>query len=696
MRPLTQWLRRAHAVWMIVGAIVFIVAPDRIVHADVPASITLTASPSIILADGKSTTTISALATAEGGGNVPDGTVVRFTTTVGTLSGTSVSTSGGVAHVTLTSAGIPGEAVVSATFIAGSSAASSKVSVEFTSDKSIANTNQSEQDWIQVSSADYLSYSEDSRVAEAFAKKQGVHFSFRGLVIDADAMQIDLSANVVRARNATIIHDRNVILTADTLYYEYLNHSGTAILTDVPGQSTIETVRISGIVPTTEVVPVRQAPPGSTYEFVDLSADHVLVTASSLSFKPGQNIQLRRSTVYVDGKKVVGLPLEVLPINSNQIFGQQVLGYGTDGVFVDMPYYVDASSHTMDSFSVRSQIAERENGVTTSNNGTFSLDFEHSYKFANDTGSGAIDLVGIEQGAATGYRWHNTMLLGRDTHTYLDVEYPSRENLFTTANISHDFRGYSANLTNTYSHSIGDSSSTDSKGTTAYVSTTDRKLVGSNASGIRMTTNVTVNDTSVVEHYNGQVLTSNSETDAFGVRMFTPPQNFGRNSSLTDSYDLNGTYDQSQKQTAVTMDASLGFNQKLGPTTNSSLTYNWTHNPLNTSLQIVGGELILMKVPNLNRFGVSLASNTADSKFGTLLTGDIASPTGDYDASTSFNFHFNQSWRVGLSSLYNRTDGVWFRDFAALLGVRVGQREAQFSYSLVDHHIRFNLDATRF
>ena len=76
--------------------------------------------------------------------------------------------------------------------------------------------------------------------------------------------------------------------------------------------------------------------------------------------------------------------------------------------------------------------------------------------------------------------------------------------------------------------------------------------------------------------------------------------------------------------------------------------------------------------------------------------GDISSPTGDYNASTGLDFHFNQSWRIGLDSLYNRTDGLWFRDFSGLLGVKVGQREAQFSYSLVDHHIRFNLDATRF
>ena len=62
---------------------------------------------------------------------------------------------------------------------------------------------------------------------------------------------------------------------------------------------------------------------------------------------------MRRATVFVDGKKVVSLPLEVLPVNSDQLFGKQILGYGTNGVFVDMPYYLDATTHTMDTVSLR-------------------------------------------------------------------------------------------------------------------------------------------------------------------------------------------------------------------------------------------------------------------------------------------------------------------------------------------------------
>ena len=101
------------------------------------------------------------------------------------------------------------------------------------------------------------------------------------------------------------------------------------------------------------------------------------------------------------------------------------------------------------------------------------------------------------------------------------------------------------------------------------------------------------------EEYNGQTLTTNARTQAFGVRMFTPAQNFGRRTSLTNSYDISGSYDSIQERSALTMDASLGLNQKLTPTTISSFTYNWTHNPLNQSLEIVGNNLVVQRIPDL-------------------------------------------------------------------------------------------------
>lgn len=78
------------------------------------ATIALSAEPLDLPADGLSTSTISAVVDDQNGDHVADGTLVTFTTTAGTLDAASAETIGGVATVTLTSAGISGSAIITA------------------------------------------------------------------------------------------------------------------------------------------------------------------------------------------------------------------------------------------------------------------------------------------------------------------------------------------------------------------------------------------------------------------------------------------------------------------------------------------------------------------------------------------------------------------------------------------------------
>jgi len=94
-----------------------------------PNSLTLTANPSNIVADGKSTSTITAVVRDQEGNNVTDGTVVTITTSGGSLptippdepdldaatNGYQVATINGVATATLTSSTKAGREVIAAT-----------------------------------------------------------------------------------------------------------------------------------------------------------------------------------------------------------------------------------------------------------------------------------------------------------------------------------------------------------------------------------------------------------------------------------------------------------------------------------------------------------------------------------------------------------------------------------------------------
>jgi len=97
-----------------------------------PGGITLTANPGSILANGSSTSTITATVNDMCGTPVTDGTVVTWSTTIGTINPSSTTT-GGIATTTLTSSTTPGTATVTATTTIGGIVVSGSVNVVFLS-----------------------------------------------------------------------------------------------------------------------------------------------------------------------------------------------------------------------------------------------------------------------------------------------------------------------------------------------------------------------------------------------------------------------------------------------------------------------------------------------------------------------------------------------------------------------------------
>ncbi|MFQ5812466.1 MAG: invasin domain 3-containing protein, partial [Anaerolineae bacterium] len=93
-----------------------------------PHSVTVTADPASIPADGTSTSTIRATVKDSNNNPVADGTAVVFATDLGTLSDTTAETIDGVATVTLKAGTVPGKATVTAKSLR----ASGQASVQFT------------------------------------------------------------------------------------------------------------------------------------------------------------------------------------------------------------------------------------------------------------------------------------------------------------------------------------------------------------------------------------------------------------------------------------------------------------------------------------------------------------------------------------------------------------------------------------
>ena len=193
------------------------------------ASISLAAAPDVIYADGKSSTVITATVQDSGGHAAPDGTSVRFTTTLGTLTPDTVATTSGVARVSLTSISTAGTAKVTATVfgsgLQGTSA--SGTSVEFTADRESLFDKDAR--WIRMDCPQYLIYSADTHIIEAQGKNRSAHLDYKALDITADAMQVDLQTETVLARNAVLQRGRHTLRVSE-IRYDLLTASGIAVL----------------------------------------------------------------------------------------------------------------------------------------------------------------------------------------------------------------------------------------------------------------------------------------------------------------------------------------------------------------------------------------------------------------------------------------------------------------------------------
>ena len=255
------------------------------------ASVAVSAAPDVIYADGKSTTVVTATVRDGSGKIASDGTSVRFTTTLGTLTPDIATTVSGVARVSLTAASQEGKATVTAAAFGVSADGSSAGAalVEFTADRESLFDKDAR--WIRVDCPQYLIYSADTRIIEANGKSGSAHLSYKSVQIDADSLQADLQTQTVLAHGAIIRRGRHQVRAAE-LRYDLLTGSGSAILAD---QNASVLVTGSDLETSPQVVDPAQLPLQSNpYRFVDLSDSRVVVSARAITADPGDQVQFRR------------------------------------------------------------------------------------------------------------------------------------------------------------------------------------------------------------------------------------------------------------------------------------------------------------------------------------------------------------------------------------------------------------------
>ena len=664
---------------------------------------TLQATPDIIMADGRSATTITVTLDDGSGHTVPDGTQVHFTTTSGTVDPMVATATSGVVRTTLTSSSIAGVAHVTASYISSNGAASGTTTVEFTADSALADTDQVVANWIRVSSPGYLAYGADSRIIDAATPKRGVHIAYRGMTIDANSAQIDLDGDVVRAQQAIIKHGSKTPLQVDSLIYYLDSQAGTAMIANAPGQHRVQQVSINGATMTTTPLTKDATAERTDYDFQDLSSGHVLITATSASVQPHSQIQLARAAIFIDNKHIVSMPNQVMPLNTNQVFGQQVLGYGTTGLFVDVPYYASLTPTSAGTFSLRSQAASVQDGTYYQGRGLFALDYDRTYSDSVGNRTGDFKIIGLSDPGNLGLRWNQSERLRGGTQSYLYLDAPGHKSVYGSVNLRHDYRAFAMNLSATSNQPLlgGSSQTISSRTAAANLVTPNHRLLGNRAFGLNYNEIASYSFSAQRYNYGSSKISSSSIVRSVGVNLNTNPYMPNKQTTISDNVEIAQSYQQVNNFSAVNVTANVQMNSRLRPGATTSLSYSYTHYPQFNATNIVPitqNNRLLAVYNSSDRQNITWGFNAAppSNLWNLNLDATYGLPTEDTSLTSALNYRLSSQMHLGITNYYTALSGYAYHDWQFSVAHRIGQRDLVVSWSALEHNFQVNLAEAQF
>ena len=617
----------------------------------------LRANPQAIAADSISSTTISAEVLDSAGKNVPDGTQVEFSTSLGIIERTA-TTVAGVARVRLESGSTTGTAIVSAVIANGQ--AVGRLNVAFLA----PGTEISSESFISVESDKHVGYDVDRHLVDAAG---GVRIRSRGLTIDADTAQISVNSSILRAsgqmggKDITIsLGDKKV--AASALYLDFTTMSGVMI---TPAADGAKRMLIRGY--DLFVQPDTDPSEKIKFDFEPVTQSSMFIKARSLLIRPGEEIKIKRASFYVDGEKVLSIPLHVVPLRSTFGGMDRVVTYGTDGLRVDLPLYYSLSANGTGALRIKHS-QPTQWGYYTSGPTGWQADLEQEY----NTGAsidGKFTLNRITSGE-WGASWSHRVDLGKNSQVYSFFDFPSHRDLYSTVDYRRMLGGYTAAL-----HFTGNKvQDRDGQYSTSLNLQSRAKPLLGNAVSYALSTHVS---------YANQLLGSERVGSGLGLQLYGKTLQLGRSDNLSTSMSI--SHDWGGGASGSSIYGNAGYMRMLGMAGQLGLnySYSWGNSATAFSSQRLSADLSLR--PSMkwdSRLYVTRGLND-----------------GSTSAFGDFNYTFMPTWRLGISSTYQSFKGIQtnsYSDNQFILTKIIGSGSAQLVWSTAAQRFRLEFSPAAF
>jgi hypothetical protein len=627
-------------------------------------TVSLRATRTALLANGKETTTLRAEVRDSAGRFATGSTLVQFQTTGGTLSSSQAPANGGIATVTLSSA-TTGVVRVTA-FVPG--AVSNPLEILFTDDPEATFQGNN---YMLFTAASYLAYSATDKAILATGKDGGAKLTFRNMEITADRLQLSCADLILRGRDNVTIKRAGKTLKATRLYYSLQSGDGYAIAVQ---NNRLETVVLAG--DNLRVEPSKTPIPTSYTSLPELQVK-LNIVAKSITYFPGDRLQFRRPTFYQDQVKILALPFYELGLYSTELFTDQFLSVGTNGFGLQLPFYYNLSPRGDGIVYLRHQ-QPLGRGYYASQPG-WAIDVIQGYSSQGDHRyEGAYGFTNLTRSDWT-FRFNHNQEFNSKTQGSFDLEFPRHNSIFSAANFSHQMKAVRIGA-----DFSGGQTFTSDKTTTSqanlFAETVPHPLLGARGYQYTFGTNYTTGQTrtglSDVKNYNQ---TSENAT----MRIFSKPVLLDKRTTFSNSFTFGHTWSDTGG-TGLSALATLTLDHTLPGGGAINLTYDYVNQPRS-----------VFSANGRQRLSATFTTQS-NKRFQAFAFGSAYLDAPEASILADVSYKLDSRWRLIGAITLQRFEDQSYNDIEFIIGRRIGARELQLAYSTQTKRISFDFTATRF
>lgn len=640
-------------------------------------TIELGAFPNVVVADGRSPITITAVVRDPQGQLVPNGTQVVFDTTLGSFRENIVTTENGYARATLIPGTIAGIPRIRASVLKYN--ANGSIELEYVSDRALLSA---AKEYIEIDAPKTMLYSMNERIIEASGADQGVHLRYRDVEVRADDVQLRVPSYEMRARNAKITIGKN------TYTFEQVNMKlnqkkgfglGTFELdsteTDAAGYLVvpIKTSKLkygpvsfsaSGVRPFEGMMDSR------LLKFQDITESLSSVEAKKAVAYPAREIYFYKSNVKVSGVSIMKVPLFQVNTNSaSPLVTEQFFNVSNNSLNVNYPYYLSLKPGEISLFRLR--YGNRFGSSAGATQGLF-LDYELKWN-QGDQNDGGLTFSGLNR-QDWGATLRQYMQPDPSTTITAQLDFPAHRSAYANVGVSKLFDGFQVNFSGTHGRSLGDQSRFQNN-QLLLIAEKDPMKLG------KLPAQITFGLTAQTTQFNSEFANTSQKSLGLQARLTTKSIRLDKSSSLSATYRIAEMTGVNVREglshfATVTLASNLGRGLVL------QNTYDYVNDGFNSVF--------------LGQHRLSSEAYYSEGKFSGR---GFVSKTLDLDrlnAQASLNYEFAPKWRLYYSYYMDQYLTDTYLDQRYIIGYTLGFREFGLSYSMRTKRIGIEILGTRF